>query len=138
MKNQILKSTIIILVIILGMLLKACGNSNLKDISADPTYAHFSNNIFFTSKLLYYYQYNKNGGITTDHFLSLRPKDSNGTKIQKIPKGSHIKISKVYEITLEDGTTSIWITGEIFPNPQQPLPYETPLIEETSFFEQRK
>lgn len=138
MKNRILKPITIIVFIIFGTLLNGCGNSNLKDISEDPEYAHLSNNIFFTNQPLYYYQYDKDGGITTDHFLSLHPNDSNGTKIQEIPKGSHIKVSKVYEITLKDGNTLTWITGEVFPSPNQPLAYETTLIKGESFFEQRK
>lgn len=133
-----MKSTTIIALVFLGVLLHACGNNNLKDVSADPEFAHLSNNLFFTNQPLYYYQYTKDGGVTTDHFLSLHPNDSNGTKLQDIPEGSHIRVSKVYELTLENGNTLIWITGEVFPSPNQPLIYETALIEGEPFFEERK
>src|SRR5690606_652311 len=132
-----MKSTTIIVLVFLGVLLNACGNSNLKDVSNEPEFEHLANNIFFTNQPLYYYQYTKDGGVTTNHFLSLHPDDSNGTIVQDIPKGSHIKVSKVYKLTLDDGNLLTWITGEVFPSPNQPLTYETALIEGESFFEER-
>ncbi|WP_417359342.1 hypothetical protein [Galbibacter sp.] len=132
-----MKTVQIIIVAFLGLLWASCGNSNLKDVSDEPEFKGMSNNIFFTNQPMYYYKYNNEGGVITDHFLSLQHDDSNGTKIQDIPKGSHIKVSKVYKLALKDGDTLIWITGEVFPSPNVSLPYETALIESESFFEQR-
>lgn len=132
-----MKTVQIVITAFLGLLLTSCGNSNLKDVSDKPEFKSLSNNIFFTNQPLYYYKYNNKGGVTTDHFLSLHPDDSNGTKIQDIPKGSHIKVSKVYKLALKDEDTITWITGEVFPSPNVALNYETALIEGESFFEQR-
>jgi len=132
-----MKTVQIIIVAFLGLLWTSCGNSKLKDVSDDSEFKGMSNNIFFTNQPMYYYKYNSEGGIITDHFLSLHHDDSNGTKIQDIPKGSHIKVSKVYRLASKDGDSSTWITGEVFPSPNVPLSYETALIESESFFEQR-
>ncbi|MBC9798264.1 hypothetical protein [Sinomicrobium weinanense] len=121
-----------------GTILVSCGNSNAKDVSGEPEYVELANNIFFTNQPLYYYKYTDGNGVQTDYFLSSDPSAPGGERVEDIPKGSHIKVSKVYEVTGDDGNKTIRITGEVFPAPTTPLEYETVWTKDNPVFESRK
>lgn len=129
---------IIAILIFCGMMPVSCGNSNTKDVSGEPEYAELANNIFFTNQPLYYYKYTDGSGIKTGYFLSPDPAASGGEKVEDIPKGSHIKISKVYEVTGDSDGKTIWITGEIIPTPTTALEYEMVLDRDKPVFGSRE
>ncbi|MCT1532845.1 MULTISPECIES: hypothetical protein [Sphingobacterium] len=105
-----------LIAIVFGLFMIASCTGQKGDMTKDPKYADIANNIFITNGPLFYYHYTHSDGGKSGYFLSRESSVPNAELKAEIPAGSHVKISKVFEVPNKEGGVKAMVEGDVIPD----------------------